>query len=154
MATEVYWCLFRKNTFLSSGTTLWHHCDALRFLWWSTDDLTPPPEEYKVIVHVFSELHRLLVVHSSFCLKNNKGEFSAWPAHGKEHLLEWLDINYSVNLEPDKEVSIHAFVANRLSVIHDGSSPEQWRYVDSKSNPADDVSRGLTAEQLIRNERL
>ena len=47
----------------------------------------------------------------------------------------------------------HTFEANRLSVIHDGSSPEQWRSVDSKSNPADDVSRGLTAECLIESKR-
>ena len=44
-------------------------------------------------------------------------------------------------------------MANRLSIIHDGSSPDQWRYVDSRSNPDDDASRGLTAEQLIRNKR-
>ena len=44
-------------------------------------------------------------------------------------------------------------MANRLSIIHDGSSPDQWRYVDSRSNPADDALRGLTAEQLIHNKR-
>jgi len=30
---------------------------------------------------------------------------------------------------------------------------EQWRYVDTKDNPADDASRGLGANELIRSER-
>ena len=34
-----------------------------------------------------------------------------------------------------------------------GSSPSQWRHVDSKSNPADDVSRGQTATEMIDNKR-
>ncbi|KAF6769644.1 hypothetical protein AHF37_12260, partial [Paragonimus kellicotti] len=35
------------------------------------------------------------------------------------------------------------FVANRLSSIHDLSSPDDWRYVDTKRNPADLASRGM-----------
>ncbi|XP_013419027.1 uncharacterized protein LOC106179805 [Lingula anatina] len=45
------------------------------------------------------------------------------------------------------------FVANRVAVIREGSQPNQWHYVDSKSNPADDVSRGQTADQLLHNKR-
>ena len=33
-------------------------------------------------------------------------------------------------------------MANRLSIIHDASSPCQWRNVDSQSNPTDYASRG------------
>ena len=28
-------------------------CDALRFLWWPSGDLSQSPEEYKMVVHVF-----------------------------------------------------------------------------------------------------
>ena len=45
------------------------------------------------------------------------------------------------------------FVANRLSVIHDGSMPRQWRKVGTKDNPADDVSRGLNGFEMISNNR-
>ncbi|XP_023930376.1 uncharacterized protein LOC106172270 [Lingula anatina] len=45
------------------------------------------------------------------------------------------------------------FVANRVAVIREGSQPNQWHYVNSKSNPADDVSRGQTADQLLHNKR-
>lgn len=37
------------------------------------------------------------------------------------------------------------FVGNRLSVIHDTTSPDQWRQVDTLSNPADIASRGIDA---------
>ena len=45
------------------------------------------------------------------------------------------------------------FVANRLSVIHDGSKPRQWRKVGTKENPADDVSRGLNGFDMISSDR-
>ena len=45
------------------------------------------------------------------------------------------------------------FVANTLSVIHDGSSPSQWRKVGTKQNPADDVSRGWSAEEVVSSKR-
>ena len=45
------------------------------------------------------------------------------------------------------------FVANRLSVIHDGSKPRQWRKVGTKENPADDVSRGLSGSDMISSDR-
>ncbi|XP_053389066.1 uncharacterized protein LOC128552084 [Mercenaria mercenaria] len=45
----------------------------------------------------------------------------------------------------------HTFVANRLSVIHEGSNPDQWRYVSTKLNPADIASRGIPATDLSRH---
>ena len=47
----------------------------------------------------------------------------------------------------------HTFVSNRLTVIHDGSSVDQWRYVDSKRNPSDVTTRGLSAKALLSDER-
>ena len=47
----------------------------------------------------------------------------------------------------------HTFVANRVQAIRDHVCPEQWPYVDTKDNPADDASRGLGANELIRSER-
>ena len=64
----------------------------------------------------------------------------------------WCDSTSVIQLTRNTSKRFHPFVANRLSVIHDGSSPEQWRYVDSKSNPTDNVSRGLTAECLIESK--
>lgn len=41
------------------------------------------------------------------------------------------------------------FVANRISNIHDKTSPSEWRHVRSKDNPADLISRGTMPEQLM-----
>ena len=41
------------------------------------------------------------------------------------------------------------FVGNRLAVIRDGSDISQWKYVPTKNNPADHVSRGLSATELV-----
>ncbi|MFW5444527.1 MAG: hypothetical protein ACKE51_09515, partial [Methylococcaceae bacterium] len=41
------------------------------------------------------------------------------------------------------------FVANRLSIIHDGSQHHQWKFVDGKDNPADRASRGVHASELV-----
>ena len=70
-----------------------------------------------------------------------------------EESIFWSDSASVIQLIQNQSKRFQTFVANRLSIIHDGLSPDQWRYVDSRSNPADDASRGLTAEQLIRNKR-
>lgn len=41
------------------------------------------------------------------------------------------------------------FVANRVQLIRENTSPSQWRYVDTGENPADHASRGLTASDIL-----
>lgn len=43
----------------------------------------------------------------------------------------------------------HIFVANRVQLIQEATSAEQWGYVDSKANPADDASRGLSPSEFL-----
>lgn len=38
-------------------------------------------------------------------------------------------------------------------MIHDGSTPDQWRYVPTKQNPADLASRGLSAEGIVNDTK-
>jgi len=45
------------------------------------------------------------------------------------------------------------FVANRVNIIQEATSVEQWKYVRTKENPADDASRGLTADDLLSSSR-
>ena len=42
----------------------------------------------------------------------------------------------------------HTFVANRVSVIHEATDVNQWKYVDTKNNPADHASWGLSSSDL------
>ena len=36
-------------------------------------------------------------------------------------------------------------------MIHDASTPDQWRYVDRKQNPSDAAFRGLSAKALLES---
>ena len=37
--------------------------------------------------------------------------------------------------------------------IHDGSKPAQWLHVRSALNPADELSRGLFAKEVLTSQR-
>ena len=45
------------------------------------------------------------------------------------------------------------FVANRVQLIREHSEPSQWTYIESKNNPADETSRGLSPSNLEKIER-
>ena len=47
----------------------------------------------------------------------------------------------------------HTFVANRVQQIRERPNPEQWKYVEGKSNPADDASGGLSPKDLLQPSR-
>ena len=40
------------------------------------------------------------------------------------------------------------FVANHVQLIREFSVPDQWKYVPSDFNPADEASRGISSENL------
>ncbi len=61
----------------------------------------------------------------------------------------WTDSMVVLGYIRNTERRFQTFVANRLTVIHDGSIESQWRYVKSQHNPADDASRGLKADVLL-----
>lgn len=47
----------------------------------------------------------------------------------------------------------HTFVANRVSFIRENTSGQQWKFINSKHNPADDASRGLSVQKFLDNRR-
>ncbi|XP_075162846.1 uncharacterized protein LOC142235479 [Haematobia irritans] len=60
----------------------------------------------------------------------------------------WTDSTIVLNWINSRSSSLHTFVANRIASIQDNTTPEQWRHVSSKDNPADIISRGLDPHQL------
>ena len=44
---------------------------------------------------------------------------------------------------------VHTFVANRITTIRDGSTPEQWYHVEGGMNPGDHTSRGLSDDAFL-----
>ncbi|XP_071490097.1 uncharacterized protein [Diadema antillarum] len=65
----------------------------------------------------------------------------------------WTDSTAVLQYIRSESRRFKTFVANRVARIHATSAPEQWRHVDTKSNPADDGSRGLKASELLKDQR-
>ena len=55
----------------------------------------------------------------------------------------WTDSTCVLQYINNESNRFKTFVANRIAIIHELSSPSCWRYVDSEANPADHASRGL-----------
>ena len=54
----------------------------------------------------------------------------------------WCDSTAVLHYIANTTTRYQTFVANRLKVIHDLSTVDEWRYVSTHSNPADLASRG------------
>ncbi len=65
----------------------------------------------------------------------------------------WTVSTTVLNYIKNEDKRFHTFVANRVSYIRDATQPQQWRYVPTKENPADDASRGLKVEYFLSNKR-
>ena len=66
----------------------------------------------------------------------------------------WSDSKVVLGYIANESRRFHVFVANRVQLIHDASSVDQWTYVESKSNPADEASRGLSPSTLLTSKWL
>ena len=60
----------------------------------------------------------------------------------------WTDSTIVLQYVRNTEARYHTFVANRVAEIHERTSVEDWRHVPTRSNPADDASRGVPAPAL------
>ena len=60
----------------------------------------------------------------------------------------WTDSTTVLRYLNNVTARYQIYVANRLAIIKDESSPSQWRFVRSEENPADDASRGVKAGKL------
>ena len=65
----------------------------------------------------------------------------------------WTDSMIVLQYIYSRSKRFQTFVPNRLSVIYDGSVPNQWRKVGTKENPADDASRELSGFEMVSSDR-
>jgi len=63
----------------------------------------------------------------------------------------WTDSRTVLGYISNDTRRFHVFVGNRIQQIRERTSPNQWHYVGTKSNPADIASRGTGAQELIDN---
>ena len=65
----------------------------------------------------------------------------------------WSDSTSVLKCINNESKRFHTFESNRLTVIRNGSKPSEWRYVNRDDNPADDGSKGLKIDTMLRNDR-
>ena len=95
---------------------------------------------------------RLVLSEATLAVKVNSTLQRA--LHLKIHkIVFWSDSTTVLRYIRNETTRFHVFVANRLAVIHDGSHPSQWRYVEGQENPADEASRGQEARLFVTNRR-
>ena len=63
----------------------------------------------------------------------------------------WTDSKVVLGYIANESRRFHVFVANRVQEIQENTSVDQWKYVESKQNPADEESRGLKAKELLNS---
>ncbi len=65
----------------------------------------------------------------------------------------WTDSTTVLKYIGNETRRFHTFVANRVAVIRNETDVAQWRHIGTKLNPADEASRGLSAEEFLACER-
>ena len=65
----------------------------------------------------------------------------------------WTDSKVVIGYINNDARRFHVFVANRVQQIRDHTLPNQWKFVETDQNPADDASRGQNVQNLIENWR-
>ncbi|CAB0004838.1 unnamed protein product [Nesidiocoris tenuis] len=63
----------------------------------------------------------------------------------------WTDSQIVLTWISGEPCQFKTFIANRVTEIQHHSEFSQWKYVNTKSNPADLVSRGVNPRELIQN---
>ena len=59
----------------------------------------------------------------------------------------WSDSMSVLRYVKNESTRFHTFVANRVAVLQEGSSPDQWRYVEGVANPGDCASTAFRGTQ-------
>ena len=65
----------------------------------------------------------------------------------------WSDSTSVLKCINNESKRFHTFESNRLTVIRNGSKPSEWRYVNQDDNPADDSSKGLKIDTMLKDDR-
>ena len=66
----------------------------------------------------------------------------------------WTDSQSVLMYIANEHSRYKTFVANRVATIRDATKLSQWNYINSKSNPADDATRGQNANKFINRRWL
>ena len=83
---------------------------------------------------------RLELTAATLAIKMNHTIMDSLQLH-LDNVFFWTDSTTVLRYIRNDKVRYQTFVANRVALIRDGSEKEQWRYVNTDLNPADEASR-------------
>ncbi|XP_043229908.1 uncharacterized protein LOC122385596 [Amphibalanus amphitrite] len=63
----------------------------------------------------------------------------------------WCDSRVVLGYIRNSSRRFHVYVANRVQLINDHTTPDQWHFISSAENPADVTSRGSCVRELVDN---
>ena len=115
-----------------------------------------PPVSYIILgMHRKSVMGRLVIFVLSMATMKFTAPFSAQSHVSLQISVDarsvfWADSTAVLYYIKNETNRYHTFVANRVAIIRDGSQHNQWFHVNGDYNPANDASRGLTADIFLR----
>lgn len=66
----------------------------------------------------------------------------------------WTDSKVVLGFKSNESRHFHTYVANRVQLIHEHTTPSQWHYVETALNTADEGSRGMSPEDFMKKSEL
>ena len=100
----------------------------------------------------FASIPRLELTAATLYVKISKKLKNELDIHVDDEIF-WTDSKVVLGYINSDVCLFKVFVANRVQQIRDHTSPKQWHYVESSSNPADDASRGLDSKKKDQIKR-
>lgn len=98
----------------------------------------------------FQSVPRLELVAAVMAVQADKWLTKQLELHACNSIF-WTDSCVVLGSIRNETKRFKTFVANRLAKIHRHTTAAQWRYVDTKLNPADDASRGLSVPKFLKS---
>ena len=65
----------------------------------------------------------------------------------------WIESTTVIKYINNNKAHFQTYVANRVQVIRDLTEVNQWKYVDTKENPADDASHAMEIHNFLEQPR-
>ena len=65
----------------------------------------------------------------------------------------WSDSTVVLGFIANESRRFQVFVANRVQQIRNHTDPSQWFHVKSEDNPADEASRGMSADEFLQDSK-
>ena len=155
-------CVVPKDKPLRTAQ-LHHFCDASEYGYGAVSYLRTVFEDQTIFVHLMMAKSRLAPLKGSTIPRLELA--GALEAVRLDKLLQeeleitveesifWTDSTIVLWYLQSTAKRFQTYVANRVAKILEHTTPTQWRYVSTTENPGDDASRGMTAHELVSNER-